>query len=119
MIWTLIKLHNEYVMELLNKPPQLTKFNPENKDSLTYEESLSPAMKITEQEDADQYFKDYVEWMTKNFKDADGKYTPEEVCKINLGYYAAYYDLETRERVERLFITRHPVFGALNKTEQQ
>ncbi len=31
----------------------------------------------------------------------------------NLGYFAGYYDSETRERVERLFKCSHPVFGAI------
>lgn len=92
----------------------MTKFNPENKKKLTYAECLDPAMTITDQNDADQYFKDYVEWTANNNADASGKYTPEEVCKINLGYYAGYYGNEVRERVERLFITAHPIFGNIN-----
>jgi hypothetical protein len=68
----------------------MTKFNPENKDTLSYEECLGPAIEITTQEDADQYLKDYVAWQTKHFDDASGQHTPEEVCKINLGYYAGY-----------------------------
>lgn len=30
-----------------------------------------------------------------------------------VGYYAGYYDSETRERVERLFMCAHPVFGSI------
>lgn len=97
----------------------MTKFNPENKDSLTYVEALEPAMKIVDQEDADQYFKDYVNWMTKHFEDASGLYTPEKVCKINLGYYAGYYDAETRARVERLFLTEHPIFGHIQEDDRE
>lgn len=91
----------------------MTKFNPENKDSLTYAESLGPAMRITDPEDAKQYFNDYVAFTASNFEDASGKFTPEEVCRINLGYYAGYFDRETKERVEKLFIAPHPVFGSI------
>lgn len=92
----------------------MTKFNPENKETLTYGECLDPAMKITDPEDAKQYFADYLAFMEKNFEDASGRYTPQEVCKINLGWYAGYYDYETRERVERLFITAHPILRPIN-----
>lgn len=91
----------------------MTKFNPENKDTLTYGEALDPAMKITEQNDADQYLKAYIDFTANHFEEATGKHTPEEVCKINLGYYAGYYSEETRERVERLFKCSHPVFGSI------
>jgi hypothetical protein len=30
-----------------------------------------------------------------------------------LGYHAGYFDVETRERVERLYRTSHPLFGPL------
>lgn len=94
---------------------QITVFNPENKNSLTYSECLGPAMEITEQADADQYLKAYIEFTAAHFEDATGQYTPEQVCKINLGYYAGYYDNETRERVERLFKCSHPVFGSIKE----
>ena len=35
------------------------------------------------------------------------------VEKANLGYFAGYYDDETRARVERLFRCAHPFFGAI------
>lgn len=91
----------------------MTKFNPENKDVLTYGESLGPAMKITDAEDAKQYFAAYLEWIKNHFSEATGNHTPEEVCKINLGYWAGYYDNETRQRVEKLFNCYHPVFGSI------
>lgn len=92
-------------------------FNPENKDVLTYGEIGDPAMKITEQADADQYKAAYVAYVQK-FLDAepdpDGL-TAEQVVETNLGYWAGYYDNETRERVERLFRCSHPVFGSIAK----
>ena len=38
----------------------MTKFNPENKESLTTGETLGPAMEITDPEDAKQYLTEYV-----------------------------------------------------------
>ena len=37
----------------------------------------------------------------------------EAIERTNLGYYAGYYDSETRARVERLFQCEHPIFGAI------
>lgn len=95
----------------------MTKFNPENKEVLTYGECLHPPMKIEERADADQYFKDYVAYIQKHLdieprKDA---LTAEQIAKINLGYFAGYYDHETRKRVERLFKCSHPVFGSAER----
>lgn len=91
----------------------MTKFNPENKQFLTYSECLYAAMKITDQEDADQYLKDYVSFIQKYLdkEPRDDEMTAEAIAKVNLGYYAGYYDYETRLRVENLFKCSHPVFG--------
>ena len=93
----------------------MTKFNPENKVKLTYGECLAPAMGIIDKEDAKQYFTSYINWQKSNMQESSGKHTAEEVCKINLGYFAGYYDDETRKRVERLFSCSHPVFGRIEK----
>lgn len=87
------------------------KFNPKKKDNLTYGEALGPAMEITDEKEAEQYLKDYIEWQSKRMTEATGENTPEEICKTNLVYYAGYYNTETMERVNRLFQTTHPVFG--------
>lgn len=91
----------------------MTKFNPENKKTLTYGECLDPAMKITDKEDAEQYFKAYVEFQKLNMEEATGKHSAEEICKKNIGYFAGYYNEETRRRVESLFDCSHPVFGSV------
>jgi len=93
----------------------MTKFNPENKETLTFGECLGPAMEITNPKDAQQYFTDYVKY-TQTFLDKDPRddnMTAEEICKTNLGYYAGYYSDETRVRVEKLFMCSHPVFGSI------
>jgi hypothetical protein len=99
----------------------MTKFNPEEKKTLTYGECLKPAMKITEQADADQYLRDYIAYIQVALdKDprGDGK-TAEEIAKINLGYFAGYYDREIQERVYRLFKTVHPIFGDSTPTLEE
>lgn len=89
----------------------MTKFNPENKDILTYAESLDPAMQITDAEDAKQYLAAYINYLQKFSAEFEGGKTAEQVAKINLGYYAGYYSDETRERVKNLFNCCHPIFG--------
>lgn len=93
----------------------MTKFNPTGKTALTYGECLGPAMKITDQADADQYFHDYAAFIQRHLKVEPRRddMTAEQIAKTNLGYYAGYYDSETRERVERLFTCSHPIFGKI------
>lgn len=92
-------------------PTSMTKFNPENKETMTIGDCLLPAMAITEQEDADQYYKDYVAFIQKHFDKEPPSNEPEQVARINLAYFAGYYDHETRDRIERLFNCAHLVFG--------
>ena len=90
------------------------KFNPENKETLTFAEALGPAMSITTQEDADQYLRDYIDfqqkWLDAHPKERDGLriMTAEQICKENIGYYAGYYDEEVVQRVRKLFKTNQP-----------
>lgn len=68
------------------------------------------AMKATDQTEADDCLTVIVADLVVSGK------TPEQalvVAKRNLGYYAGYYDNETRARVERLFRCEHPVFGPI------
>ncbi len=91
----------------------MTKFNPKNKKSLTFHESLEPAMSITEHSDADQYLKDYIAYIQKrlNKESRQDNATAEQIAKVNLGYYAGYFNTETRIRIEKLFHCEHPFFG--------
>ena len=76
----------------------MTKFNPENKETMTYGECLGPAMEITDPEDAQQYLTEYVNHIQK-YLDAeprDDDMTAEQIAKTNLGYYAGYGSSETR-----------------------
>ena len=77
---------------------------------MTIGDCYTPAMQITEQAEADEYFEALVQRSMKHF----GK-TREEAGAIeadNLGYFAGYYSNETRLRVERLFRCVHPIFGS-------
>lgn len=89
----------------------MTKFNP-NKNC------LAAAMDITDEADAEQYLKDYVAHiqsvLDKEPPRKDGM-SAAAIASANLGYYAGYYDNETRERVERLFKCSHPIFGSIAK----
>ena len=93
----------------------MTKFNPENKEMLTYGECLGPAMEITDPQDAQQYLAEYLKWIQKSRdkEPRDDDMTAEQIASANMGYYAGYYDNETRERVEKLFRCSHPVFGTI------
>ena len=75
---------------------------------ITMGDKYDPAMTISEQEEADGYFELLVQHgmlfgKTREQAEADER--------TSLGYYAGYYDRETRIRVENLFRCRHPVFG--------
>ena len=93
----------------------MTKFNPENKDPMTYGECLGPAMEITEPEDAKQYLAEYVNYIQTALdkEPRDDDMTAEQIARANLGYFAGYYDNDTRKRVEELFTCSHPVFGSI------
>lgn len=95
----------------------MTKFNPQNKESLTFRECLDRAMKITDQQDADQYLKEYVAFIQNHLdkEPREDNMTAEQIAKINLGYYAGYYGDDTREQVERLFHCSHPIFGSIKE----
>lgn len=73
-------------------------------------QKYSPAMTITDQSEADAYFEECVQ---HNMSFGTDRTEAERVERINLAYFAGYYDSETRERVERLFRCAHPIFGSI------
>ena len=79
----------------------------------TIGERYGPAMEVTSQAAADSYFQFLVREMMMEF--GKGQDEAKEIVRTNLGYYAGYYDNETRERVERLFGCAHPFFGKLSE----
>ena len=76
----------------------------------TIGEHFHPAMKITDPKEAAEY----LEALVQHAMDRHGQSREEatRIQKSNLGYFAGYFDHETRERVEALFCCQHPVFGA-------
>jgi hypothetical protein len=79
---------------------------------ITIGDKYGPAMKITNPTDAASYFEICVRH-TMSF--GSTRADAERIERSNLGYYAGYYDSETRMRVDRLFACAHPVFGAIAK----
>jgi hypothetical protein len=82
------------------------------KQNITAGEKYGPAMKITEQAAADAYFEECVQ---HNMTFGTAREEAEKIEHANLGYWAGYYNNETRERVERLFRCAHPIFGAISQ----
>lgn len=76
---------------------------------ITIGDKYGPAMQITSQEEADLYFELCVQ---HSISLGNNRQEAIEIEKSNLGYYAGYYDPETRLRVERLFRAKHPFFGS-------
>lgn len=72
---------------------QMIKFNEQNLEVLTLAQCSDPAMKVRSQIEADQYLKDYANYILEDinsdpFKDKDAD--PYEIARTNLGYWAAY-----------------------------
>ena len=72
------------------------------------------AMEITDQAEADRWFEFCVQEHLKERPDHSRKQA-EEIQSQNIGYFAGYYDTQTRLRVEKLFRAVHPVFGSVAK----
>jgi hypothetical protein len=83
------------------------------RDKITFGEKYDPAMKITDQSEADRYFNECVEHTMRMWP--TDRSDAERIERSNLGYWAGYYDNPTRRRVERLFRCAHPVFGAIEE----
>ena len=82
---------------------------PEN---ITIGDKYKPAMEITNQARADEYFEICVQH-TISF--GRSRIEAETIERSNLGYFAGYYDNATRLRVERLFKCAHPVLGSITE----
>jgi hypothetical protein len=108
------KTNNLFKFGLMKK----IKFNPENKETLTYGEALGPAMEIKTRSEAMGYLDAYVAFIQKDIDankfDPDGQ-TAAEIARHNLGYWAGYYGNDVRRRVEKLFSCAHPIFGSIAK----
>ncbi len=85
---------------------------------LTFGDTLHPAMTITDQADADAYLDAYTTYILRH----DPTLNLEgalDIARQNIGYFAGYYEIATRRRVNRLFKTTHPVFGDTEPTAEE
>jgi hypothetical protein len=89
----------------------------EFKEHATIGEMYHPAMKITDQKEADEYFEACVVYCMK--QGGHSRESAEKIERSNLGYFAGYYDDETMKRVNRLFRTVHPIFGDTSPTPEE
>lgn len=87
------------------------KYNPK---ATTVGDIYGPAMKITEQAEADEYLLSLV--ACKAAREGITMRQAMSMARQNLGYYAGYHDEGTRRRVEELFHCSHPVFGSIEPT---
>lgn len=92
---------------LVSKPSrQGIKFQP----GPTYADVLNPLFNITDEEEAKEFFNDYVHWLEA----ADRQLTHEkalDVAKSNVGYWGGYQSVDVRMRIERLLDVEHPYLG--------
>ena len=86
------------------------------KSEITLHEKYGPAMKVETKEEADAYFEECVAHCMTFGKSREDS---ERIERSNIGYFAGYYDFETRQKVERLFGAPHPVFGSSQPTAQE
>lgn len=82
------------------------------KKNITTGEKYTPAMSIVDERKAALYFEKCVK---HNMSFGTPRKKAERIERTNLGYWAGYYDEETRRRVEKLFKCKHPVFGSIEK----
>jgi hypothetical protein len=89
-------------------------------EQVTIGEKYGPAMKITDPQEAAEYFEACVQH-TMTF--GTSRKEAESIERQNLGYFSGYYDYETMKRVEVLFLAKHPIFGsadqAYNKSAEE
>jgi len=83
---------------------------------ITIGDKYGPAMKVQTEKEAAEYLEICIKHMMLR------GHTREKATAIelgNIGYYAGYYNSETRERVYRLFKAQHPVFGRSTPTSEE
>lgn len=86
-------------------------------DTLSYGETLGPAMEIETEDEASRYFARYCRWIMRVNAENDkflGLKEAQDIAKTNIGYYSGYFGEETQRRVERVFKCVHPFFGSVD-----
>ncbi|MBW3583438.1 MAG: hypothetical protein KY455_10105 [Euryarchaeota archaeon] len=82
----------------------------------TWGDILEPAMSITDPAEAKAFLDEYVCFLEPRVIPPDQAL---HVARVNLGYYAGYYDRDTRLRVERLFGAAHPTLGPVRGSDEE
>jgi hypothetical protein len=80
-----------------------------NNPKATIGEVYGPAMKITDPEEAKEYFEAVVVYSMEKF--GTSREEAEHNTRSNLGFYAGYHDSETEKRVYKLFGAHNPIFN--------
>ena len=76
----------------------------------TYRDLLDPLFKITDKEEAKEYFNDYVQFLMHDDPDLSEEQALD-VAKSNVGYWGGYQSVDVRMRIERLLDVEHPYLG--------
>jgi hypothetical protein len=95
----------------------MIKFNPENKDEVTYGEIFDLALEIKNKDEAKKYINDYAAYIV--VKEKISYDDALQRAKDNLGYYAGYYGWKTRVKIKELFDAEHPLFGHKQVTSEE
>lgn len=92
-----------------------------SKPDLTMGDLYNPAMNITDSDYAERYMRCLVDYLKRFDKNARRMSLDkiENIQRINLGYYAGYFDGATMSRVNRVFNTAHPIFGSTPPTKEE
>ena len=85
---------------------------------MTYREAYEPIMAATTKEEAEAQFERCVACHLQQ-EPSHSRDVAVEVQKRNVGYYAGYYDAETRNRVYAWLNTEHPIFGDMTPSADE
>ena len=85
-------------------------------DQITIGDKYRPAMEITDPVEARAYFDACVEHCMRFGKT---RAEAEHIERVNLGYFAGYYDSDVGQRVLQLYGAAHPIFGTSRPTPEE
>jgi hypothetical protein len=65
----------------------------------------------TDKEEAQKFFKLYIEYIFKNNDEVNSLNEAERIAKANFGYFAGYYSQEVCDIIYETYQCSHPIFG--------
>lgn len=74
----------------------MTPFNPENKDVLSYGESIGTLLEINNRDDAKNYFDQYVMYLARKMPNEP---SPKSIAIANIKYYMGYYSKDVERKI--------------------